>query len=401
MAKNQNGSSIGIKVSDDVKNVLNQLFYNPRSPVAFSGVDKIYNYFKNNKDEFQDFKTLTRKDIKMWLNKQEAYTSHRPIRRKFRRPRVIFSLNYQWDTDTANMVKYKDHNDGFRFFAVFIDIFSRYLYTAPMKTLTGIEMVMRSIFDNNGVQPKKIRSDQGSEYKNREMKRFLNDRGIKHIFTYYETKANYAERVIKTLKLKIRKCLTGKETFRWVDVLQDLTFSYNHSSHRSIKMQPSKAMSEDPYTVWSNQYGEKIQSSEAYQENKSSLRGTKYPIIYKFKVGDRVKISYLKSTWDREYSEKWTGEIFTIINRKLNQEIPMYQLKDYNNDIIDSFFYEPELQLAYIGDEVSYKIEEIIKKRKRNKISEVLVKWKGWPKNSIHGSLKQSCRIYKACILMF
>ena len=268
------------------------------------------------------------------------------------------------------------------FFAVFIDIFSRHLYTAPMKTLTGIEMVnvMRSIFDNNGVQPKKIRSDQGSEYKNREMKRLLNDRGIKHIFTYYETKANYAERVIKTLKLKIRKYLTSKETFRWVDVLQDLTFNYNHSSHRSVKMPPAKAMSEDPYTVWSNQYGEKIQSSEAYKEKKSSLRGTKYPKIYKFKVGDRVKISYLKSTWDREYSEKWTGEIFTIINRKLNQEIPMYQLKDYNNDIIDSFFYEPELQLVYIDDEVSYKIEEIIKKRKRNKISEVLVKWKGWPK---------------------
>ena len=75
MAKNQNGSTIGIKISDDVENVLNQLLYNPRSPVAFSGVDKIYNYFKNNKEEFQDFKILTRKDIKMWLSKQEAYLS--------------------------------------------------------------------------------------------------------------------------------------------------------------------------------------------------------------------------------------------------------------------------------------------------------------------------------------
>ena len=173
--------------------------------MTFSGVDKIYNYLKNNKDEFGDFKKLSRKDIKMWLSKQEPYTSHHPVRRKFRRPRVIsFFLNYQWDTDTANMVKYKDHNDGFSFFAVFIDIFSRYLYTAPMKNLTGSEMVnvMTTIFDNNGVQSQKIRTDQGSEYKNREMNRFLNDRGIKHIFTYYETKANYAERVIKTLKLE-------------------------------------------------------------------------------------------------------------------------------------------------------------------------------------------------------
>ena len=35
--------------------------------------------------------------------------------------------------------------------------------------------------------------------------------------------------------------------------------------------------------------------------------------------------------------------------------------------------------MAYIGDEVVYKIEKIIKKRKRKNQSEVLVKWKGWP----------------------
>ena len=58
-----------------------------------------------------------------------------------------------------------------------------------MKNLIGAEMVkvMQKTFDNNRVQPKKLRSDQGSEYKNRKTKHFLNDRGIKHIFTYYET----------------------------------------------------------------------------------------------------------------------------------------------------------------------------------------------------------------------
>ena len=83
--------------------------------------------------------------------------------------------------------------------------------------------------------------------------------------------------------------------------------------------------------------------------------------------------------FEKEYSEKWTGEIFTIINRKLNQNIPMYELKDYNNDVIQGFFYEPELQLAYIGSEILYKIENVLKKRKKNGEVEILVKWKGWP----------------------
>ena len=42
--------------------------------------------------------------------------------------------------------------------------------------------------------------------------------------------------------------------------------------------------------------------------------------------------------FDKKYTEKWSGEIFTIINRKLNQNIPMYELKDYNNEVIKGFF---------------------------------------------------------------
>ena len=72
---------------------------------------------------------------------QEVYTSHHPVNRVFKHSRVLaFSLNYQWDTDTANMAKYKDYNDGYGYFVVFIDIFSRFLYTYPLKTHSGSEM---------------------------------------------------------------------------------------------------------------------------------------------------------------------------------------------------------------------------------------------------------------------
>ena len=69
--------------------------------------------------------------------------------------------------------------------------------------------------------------------------------------------------------------------------------------------------------------------------------------------------------FDKEYTEKWSGKIFTIINHTLNQNIPMYELKDYNNEVIQGSFYEPELPLAYIRSDILYKIEEILKKRKK------------------------------------
>ena len=60
-------------------------------------------------------------------------------------------------------------------------------------------------------KPQILRSDQGSEHKNRNFNRLLNQNNIKHLNTYYETKANYAEKVIRN---KIMKYLSEKETLR-------------------------------------------------------------------------------------------------------------------------------------------------------------------------------------------
>ena len=374
---NQHGLNSGIKISPDLEIVLKEAYYNPSSPLSFSGFEKLYQFLKKN-DQYK----ISRRTIKQWLAKQEAYTSHHPVRRHFKRPKVLsFSKNYQWDTDTANMVKYRKSNDNYGYFVVFIDIFTRYLYTRPMYTLTGKEMkqVMSNIFEESGVKPQKIRSDQGSEYKNSEVTKFLRTSKVDQIFTYYETKANYAERVIKTIKLKIFKYLTARESFRWVDNLQNFTASYNNASHRSIKMTPTKAQSSNQYDIWSYQYGLKTKGIKKDKSMKKTRPNPKR-VKFKYKVGDRVKISYLKNSFDREYAEKWSGEIFTIIDRKLNQDIPMYQLKDYQNEVITSYFYEPELQLAFLDENMVYKIEKILKKRKRKGISEMLVKWKGWPR---------------------
>lgn len=45
-----------------------------------------------------------------------------------------------------------------------------------------------------------LRTDKGSEFKNRWVKAFLKKEGVHTIFTQNENKANYAERVIRTMK---------------------------------------------------------------------------------------------------------------------------------------------------------------------------------------------------------
>ena len=116
------------------------------------------------------------KYLKKWLSKQESYTTFHPAQRTFRRPKVLaFTSNYQWDSDMANMVKYKEENDVYTYFTVFIDIFTRYLYTAPLKRLRGKEMVdiFQRLINEKGEKPQILRTDQGSKYKNRHFNRLL------------------------------------------------------------------------------------------------------------------------------------------------------------------------------------------------------------------------------------
>ena len=124
-------------------------------------------------------------------------------------------------------------------------------------------------------------------------------------------------------------------------------------------MSPTKAQTSNQYDVWSYQYGLKSKDIKKEKKMLSKTRSNPKRVKFKYKVGDRVKISYLKNSFDREYAQKWSGEIFTIIDRKLNQDIPMYQLKDYQNEVITSFFYEPELQLTFLDENMIYKIEKI------------------------------------------
>lgn len=79
-------------------------------------------------------------------------------------------------------------------------------------------------------KPSEVRSDPGSEWKNKWVKAFLSRQGVGHYVTHNVTHANYAERVIRTLKVLLYRYFTHKRTFHYVDVLQDIVRNYNTRS---------------------------------------------------------------------------------------------------------------------------------------------------------------------------
>jgi hypothetical protein len=235
-----------------MEDYLKSIYYDTTLPSAFTSVDKLYKHVKK-----EGTHAISKGRIRKFLRKQRVYTAHKQVRKRFKRPRVVVpKKHYQWAADTMNMMRYHKDNDGFGYILIMIDILSRYVYAVPLKTLQGKEMVtaLKTVFEG-GTKPSKIQSDKGVEFNNRLVKGFLSKEGVDYFTTSNpETKANFSERVIQTIKARLTRYMDYKQKHRWVDVLQDVIEGYNNTYHRSIKMSPSKALKTPDPDLWDLQY---------------------------------------------------------------------------------------------------------------------------------------------------
>jgi transposase InsO family protein len=269
------------------KALVRRAYFDPAHAGGFSSAGKLHKALHGR---------ISLSKIKKFIQSQESYTVLRQAKRKFQRLKVVSPfINYMWDMDTASMSYYvkgdvekkffPEKNGGYKYFLVVIDVFSKFLRTAPLKTLNAGEMktVLTDIL--SGTKPDHVRTDRGSEFKNRQVSALLRRLNIGHILTLNETKANYAERVIRTMKDKIGKYLEQKETHEWVNVLADITRNYNHTYHRTIKKAPVEVRKRDEITIWKMVY-EKIPKVKRRLKRPPAEKSTPY----KFEIGDYVRI---------------------------------------------------------------------------------------------------------------
>ena len=64
---------------------------------------------------------------------------------------------------------------------------------------------------------------------------------------------------------------------------------------------------------------------------------------FEYKVGDFVRISHLKTVFTRAYDETYSGEVFRVHKRYYRGRLPIYRLRDLQEDDIKGTFYQSEL----------------------------------------------------------
>ena len=250
------------------------------------------------------------------------------------------------------MQAFSKFNRGVKYLLAVIDVFSKYGWLIPLKDKTGksVASALKTIFEERKPEkkPEKMWVDKGKEFYNKDVKDL-----IELYSTENEEKSSVVERWIRTMKEKMWKYFTANSTNVYINVLSDLVKEYNNTRHSSIKMTPVKASKkENELMVWRNLHPDRLE-----------IRG----INPKFSVGDKVRISKKKKTFEKGYTTRWTEEIFTIAEVQRTQP-PTYKITDLNGEEIKGTFYEPELQKEL------FRIEKVIKRGKKKS----LVKWKGY-----------------------
>ena len=158
---------------------LSRLYNDPKTPGSFGGLDKAYRTWKN------IIPSLTKKQVKDWMQSELAYTLHRPSRKTFRRGKIFcYTIDYLWKTDLVDMTKLSRENDGIKYLLTVIDTFSKYAWVQPLKSKSGSEILKAfpTILEANHRKQQKLRSDQGTEFTNVPFQQYVGKQNI-HFYT--------------------------------------------------------------------------------------------------------------------------------------------------------------------------------------------------------------------------
>ncbi|CAB3982406.1 integrase core domain-containing [Paramuricea clavata] len=224
----------------------------------------------------------------------------------------------------------------------------------------AVSNILEQFNNRFGKYPKFAQFDQGTEFYNREVKSLLNKHNIEFFSTYSDKKAAVVERFNRTLKALMWKYFYSASTYKWLDVLQDLTDNYNSSVNRSIKTSPDSVNESNWTEVWKTLFSHNLGK----------------PSEPKFAVGESVRISKYKSVFTKGYEANFTEELFTV-TEVYHGHPNTYTIKDSADEPIIGRFYEQELYSAE-GREPDFRIEKVLRRRTVKGKKMALVKWLGY-----------------------
>ena len=166
------------------------------------------------------------------------------------------------------------------------------MHMVPLKVKTGaataaeFESVLRDPKYRRR-RPIWVRTDKGKEFLAREFQAVLKREGIQfQVCKNPDVKCSIVERAHRTVRNRIYKYFTYKNTYTYIDVLPKFVKAYNATVHAATGMAPAKVTDSDVLAIW-----------RRMNDKRSRIR-TARP---KFRVGQTVRIIKEKMKFAKGY----------------------------------------------------------------------------------------------------
>ncbi len=287
---------------------------------------------------------------------------HKPVRHNFPK-RYVFVRNMDdvWGADLVDLKALAKDNDGYKYVLMVIDVFSKNGWAVPLKFKSALatKAGLEKIFEN-GINPRKIWADRGTEFYNQVVKQLLSKHNIELYSTDNEEKCSVVERWNRTIKTQLWKYFTANGTHKYLDILQPLIDKYNATKHRSIGFTPTDArLPENHQQVFKNLYHKKVKPNQRTP---------------KFKVGDQVRLAVQKDKFEKAYIINWSDRVYSI--KEVKNTLPYtYVVADERGIVHKGRFYEQELQR---NQDQRFRVEKVLEWKTTKGKKKGLVKWIGY-----------------------
>ena len=146
----------------------------------------------------------------------------------------------------------------------------------------------------------------GQEFRAKLVQDLMKKYNVLYSPTQNETKASTSERAVLTIKSRIMRYLTYKDNNTYLPIIDGIDESYNQTFHRTIGMRPASVKD-------ANQ--EEVRLATYFAQNPRKGKSSAKLKPFKFKIGDYVRITYLRNAFTRAYDQTYSGEVFRVSKR--------------------------------------------------------------------------------------
>ena len=211
-----------------------------------------------------------------------------------------------------------------------LDIFSKYLHIVPLRAKTGTALcsaflsILAKYSKPVRRRPVWVRTDKGKEFLNGTFHALLRKEGIQfQVCQDPNVNCAIVERSHRTIREKIYRYMTYKNTYRYVDALPRFVRGYNDSGHSATSMAPIKVTDSDILAMWN-----------ILRSRHSAIRRS----VVRYSVGQHVRISKENLKFAEGCEQNYMTEIFRI--SKVVRRVPhhVYELQDLLDKHIDGLF---------------------------------------------------------------